>query len=122
MSNTLNFGNTADDYSRYRAEQLSLNHNPAWGMAGGSGLYPDWLADVALVGFQDIETFSFDLPAIYSHEAWRGRIRASAGVSASLPPERVKRFDADLRDLLVQRFPSDPLEIPHRVFALVCRR
>jgi len=60
----IDFGNTAADYSRYRAEQLILNHNPAWGMAGGSGLYPDWLADVALVGFQDIETLSFDLPAI----------------------------------------------------------
>jgi SAM-dependent methyltransferase len=103
-------------------EQLILNHNPGWGMAGGSGLYPDWLADVALAGFRDIETFTFDTPTIYSHEAWRGRIRASAGISASLPPERVKSFDADLRDLLAQRFPSDPLEIPHRVFALVCRR
>src|SRR5918996_1531463 len=31
----------------------------------------------------------FDLEVPYSHEAWRGRIRASAGVGASLSPEGV---------------------------------
>ncbi len=103
-------------------EQLILAHNPSWGMAGGTGLYPDWLADVALTGLQDIETFSFDTVAIYSHEAWRGRIRASAGIAASLPRAAVETFDTDLRRLLAQRFPSEPLEIPHRVFALVCCR
>ncbi|NOX61408.1 MAG: class I SAM-dependent methyltransferase [Chloroflexi bacterium] len=106
----------------YATEQLILAHNPAWSMSGGTGLYPAWLADVARGGFANIETFSFDIDVFYSHEAWRGRIRASAGVAASLPPEAVAAFDMELGQLLSQRFPSDPLTVPHRVFAVVCRK
>ncbi len=101
-------------------EKLIEQHNPAWKLGGGAGLYPAWLTDVAIAGFQDIETFSFDVQVPYSHEAWRGRIRASAGVAASLPPEQVARFDAELWDLLKERFPREPLEVPHRVFAVIC--
>jgi len=57
----------------------------------------------------------------YGHEAWRGRIRASAGVAASLSPHAVSRFDTDLQQLLTARFPNDPLAVPHRVFALIAR-
>ncbi len=101
-------------------ERLILEHNPRWAGAGGTGLHPDWLADVALGGFVEIETFSFDVPVWYSHEAWRGRIRASAGVAASLPPAAVAQFDEALRELLVSRFPEDPVLTPHRVWSLVC--
>jgi len=102
-------------------ERLIKQYNPAWNMDGGTGLYPAWLTDVAVAGFQNIETFSFDLPVSYSHEAWRGRIRASAGVAASLPPDKVAQFDTDLAQLLVAQFPDDPLAVPHRVFAVICQ-
>ncbi|MBI1879732.1 MAG: class I SAM-dependent methyltransferase, partial [Chloroflexi bacterium] len=102
-------------------ERLIEQYNPAWTFGGGTGLYPAWLRDVAMAGFVDIETFSFDTPAIYSPEAWRGRIRVSAGVAAALPPEQVARFDAELACLLAERFPADPLSVPHRVFAVICR-
>ena len=103
-------------------EELILRHNPRWGGAGGSGMYPQWAADVAPHGFSGIETFSYDVTVPYSHEAWRGRIRASAGVAASLDAEAVLRFDAAHADLLAARFPSETLEIPHRVWALIARR
>ena len=77
--------------------------------------------NVAVAGFENIETFSFDLPAVYTHQAWRGRIRASAGVAASLPPEQVAKFDAELGLLLKENFPENPLSIPHRVFAVICQ-
>jgi SAM-dependent methyltransferase len=102
-------------------ERLIKTYNPAWQMGGGTGLYPAWLTDVAVAGFGGIETFSFDLPVAYSHEGWRGRIRASAGVAASLSPERVAQFDTDLAQLLQTHFPADPLAIPHRVFAVICQ-
>ena len=102
-------------------EQLIEHHNPAWGLGGGSGVHPAWLRDVALAGFRHIETFSFDTEAPYTHSGWRARIRASAGVGASLPAERVARFDQELRGLLEERFPTEPLCVPHRVFALICR-
>lgn len=102
-------------------ERLIEQHNPEWKLGGRSGLHPAWLRDVAIAGFQGIETFSFDIQVPYSHEAWRGRIRASAGVAASLRSDQVIQFDAELQSLLEERFPQDPLQVPHRVFAVICR-
>ena len=102
-------------------ERLIEQHNPEWKLGGRNGVYGPWLRDVAVAGFSDIETFSFDVDVSYTHEAWRGRIRASAGIAASLPPDAVAKFDDDLRQLLAAQFPTEPLQTLHRVFALVCR-
>ncbi|MBI3245724.1 MAG: class I SAM-dependent methyltransferase [Deltaproteobacteria bacterium] len=102
-------------------EKLIEQHNPEWKLSGGRGIYSRWLGDVAIAGFQNLETFSFDEFTPYSHEAWRGRIRASAGIAASLPLEQVAKFDAALQRLLQERFPADPLAVHHRVFALICQ-
>lgn len=98
-------------------EQLIAMHNPFWTLGGGTGLYPEWLGDLAAAGFQDIESFSYDVAVEYSHADWRGRIRASAGVGGSLGEMEVQAFDAALEAMLARRFPEDPLEVPHRVFA-----
>ncbi len=97
-------------------EGLILRYNPDWAGAGGTGIYPQWLEDLAKAGFTAIETASFDVSQPYTHEAWRGRIRASAGIAASLSPELVAEFDAELEALLQNYFPEDPLTIPHRVW------
>ena len=102
-------------------ESLILEHNPEWPLAGGLGMYPLWTLDVAEAGFDRLETFSFDVTVPYSHDAWRGRIRASAGVAASLPPDAVAAFDLELAALLDRDFPGQPLGVPHRVWALVAR-
>ncbi len=106
-------GNVAD-----ATEHLIMRHNPQWKMNGGTGLHPRSLADVALAGFTDLETFSFDLGVPYSHDAWRGRIRASAGIAASLPPEKVAQFDDELARLLDREYPENPLTVLHRVWVL----
>ena len=103
-------------------EHLILQHNPSWAMAGGTGLYPAWLTELAEARFARIETFSFDQEVAYGHDAWRGRIRASAGVAASLPFEAVRRFDEELRTLLRRDFPGEPLLVPHRVWAAIATR
>jgi SAM-dependent methyltransferase len=102
-------------------EALILEHNPEWPLSGGLGMYPLWTLDVAGAGFTDLETFSFDVNVVYRHDSWRGRIRASAGVAASLPADAVAAFDAELAALLERDFPTEPLEVPHRVWALVAR-
>ena len=102
-------------------ESVILRHNSQWGGAGGSGMHPRWAADVAGAGFRGTETFSYDADVTYTHEAWRGRIRASSGVAASLPPQAVQYFDADHASMLAERFPGEPLHVPHRVWALVAR-
>jgi SAM-dependent methyltransferase len=104
------------------AEALIRKHNPQWRLGGGAGVYPAWFADLAGAGFIGLESFSFDIDQPCSHEAWRGRIRASAGVAASLDPEAVARFDDEHAALLQRHFPKQPLQVPHRVFALVGRK
>ena len=103
-------------------EALIGRHDPEWRFHGGSGLHGNRLTDAANAGFTGIETFSFDVMQPYSHEAWRGRIRASAGVGASLASDEIERFDAQHAALLAERFPADPLAVHHRCFAMVCRR
>ncbi len=102
-------------------ERLIEAHNPQWKLGGGFGLYPWWLRDLGEARFRDIQTFSYDLDVEYSPEAWRGRIRASAGVGASLSQEKVAEFDRDLASLLRERFPGSVLALPHRIFAIVCK-
>jgi SAM-dependent methyltransferase len=99
-------------------ERLILACNPAWTLHSGSGLYPAWLKDVAEAGFTDLRTWSFDLDIPYSHEAWRGRIRASAAIGAVLDAAKVRHFDAELTAMLASRHPHEPLAVPHRVWAL----
>ncbi|MCH8845098.1 MAG: class I SAM-dependent methyltransferase, partial [SAR324 cluster bacterium] len=103
-------------------EEVITAFNPKWYPGRGAGIYPKWYADLSIAGFTALESFTFDEAAIYSNEAWRGRVRASAGVAASLSKEEVERFDRDLADVLRERFPQDPLSVPHRVFAIIGTR
>jgi len=103
-------------------EKLIKEHNPPWDADGGAGVHPQYFADLSLAGFRDIESFSFDVSVQYSYEGWLGRIRASSGVGASLPPEAIAHFDSAHRELLARSFPESTLEIPHRVFAVFGRR
>lgn len=87
---------------------------------GQNGIYPQWTTDVREAGFEGIETFSFDIDLDYRREDWRGRVRASGPIGASLPPAKVAEFDELFRTRL-ERF-ADPLSVPHRVWALIARK
>jgi len=106
-------GNVVQD-----TERLILACNPAWTLHSGSGLYPAWLKDVAEAGFGNLRTWSFDLDVPYTHADWRGRIRASAGIGATLDAAKVQRFDAELADMLAARHAAEPMAVPHRVWVL----
>ena len=101
-------------------EALIEQFNPQWTMGGGRGIYPWWMPDLSVAGFSRLETFSYDLDVPYSSEAWRGRIRASAGVVAMDEATRAT-FDQALGELLTTHF-GEHHEVPHRVFAVVARR
>lgn len=95
------------------SDELVLAYNPGWSMATGTGSHPDVPGHV--------ETFEFDVVVEFTHEQWRGRMRSSNGVAASLPADAVAAFDADLARLLRQKFPEEPLTVPHRIRGLVAR-
>lgn len=99
-------------------ERLIEEYSPKWNFGGGLGLHPEWLPELSEAGLEDLETFSYDIDVPYTPEAWRGRVRASAGVAA-LSPKSVQSFDRSLAELLSNRYPSEVLEVPHRVFAVV---
>jgi len=40
-------------------------------------------------------------------------------VGASLAPEGVAAFDDELRAMLAERWPEDPMRVMHRVFAAI---
>jgi SAM-dependent methyltransferase len=102
-------------------EELIEHHNPDWKLGRGLGIHPLWLRDLGEAGYRGLETFSYDVNAPYTPEAWRGRIRASAGVGGSMTAEHVGEFDKDLEELLASRFPGALLQVPHRVFAVLAR-
>ena len=100
-------------------EALIVEANSKWTLAGGTGRHPGWIPDLERGGFSDIRTTEFDDDTLYSHEAWRGRVRASAGVAATLSAPDVQRFDERMARMLADRFPDDPLVAPHRVFSAI---
>ncbi len=100
-------------------EELILHYNSSWPFAGGTGVYPQWLTDLREADFTNIETLSFDVSVPYSHQAWIGRVRASAPIAGTLAPDLVQRFSEDLEEVLGTRYPQDPLAVPHRVWAVV---
>jgi SAM-dependent methyltransferase len=102
--------------------ELIAAHNPNWASSGASGLRFAWADELRQAGFAAIDRFRYRAVVPYSHAAWRGRIRASAGIGASLTPEGVAAFDRAHARLLQERFPEEPLQVPHRISAIVARR
>jgi len=102
-------------------EELIEGHNPAWKLGGSLGVHPRWLRGLGEAGYSGLESFSYDVDVPYTPEARRVRIRASAGVGASMSAEQVERFDKELSEMLASRFPGDVLQVPHRVFTIVAR-
>ncbi len=102
-------------------EALIRAHNPRWTLGGGDGRHPRRSEVLLAAGFAEPVVFERDVDVPFTHAAWRGRIRASAGVAASLAPPEVARFDAELAALLARDFPAQPVSIPHRVWGLVAR-
>ena len=100
-------------------EQLIVQHNPNWKLGGGLGIHPRYLPTLSEMGFKALRTFSFDIDVPYTHEAWRGRIRASAGIGPVLDAQSVSEFDDEHRSLLLSHFPEEPLLTPHRVWAVI---
>jgi SAM-dependent methyltransferase len=105
-----------------RTEAIVQRHNPKWPWGGLDGLKPGQVRDLRAAGFQAIESFSVDIEIPYSHEGWRGRMRASAGVAGSLDAEGVRAFDADLAAMLAQEFPNEPVQAAHCVSAVFGRK
>jgi SAM-dependent methyltransferase len=101
-------------------EHLVLEHSPQWKGAGGPFPYP-WEKELCSQGWREPRGFAYEAALAYSHEAWRGRVRTCNALGAVLPTAAVDAFDRELAALLAAEFPAEPLEVPHRVLALLLR-
>lgn len=101
------------------SEALILKHNPAWAGGGETGevvAMPDGVPeDIRLEGL-----FWFDVAVPFTRDSWRGRIRASRGVGASMTPEQVADFDQEHAELL-DRIAPPAFTLTHRVDARILR-
>lgn len=107
-----------------RTWQLVGRFTPASEPArGGTFLYPEWTRELMRAGLTSWEMFAYTTVLDYTPEAWRGRVRASAGVGPVMDAETLARFDAALAAMLreatggAEKFP-----VGHRIFALVARK
>lgn len=103
-------------------EDLILEFNPSWPMAGSPGVYPELIDDVIRGGFAFVEQFCYHHDEEFSHARWRGRMRTCNGVgSGGLAANEVVRFDEALGRLLSEKYP-DPFSVAHRVWCVVARK
>ncbi|KPJ92182.1 MAG: hypothetical protein AMS18_07885 [Gemmatimonas sp. SG8_17] len=103
-------------------EDLILEFNPSWTMAGWTGVFPAQIDEVIHGGFGLVEEFCYHHDEEFSHARWRGRMRTSSGVgSGGLSPAEVLRFDDALSRLLRSKYP-DPMVVEHRVWCVVARK
>lgn len=104
------------------AEEMIRKWNPVWPMGGGTGIYPQWLGDMAVAGFGGLQSFSCDVDSPHARAEWRARLRGTVGVAGRLSPQLIHDFDQDLGRMLDTRFPGEPLMVPHRLWAAVGTR
>jgi len=103
-------------------EDLILEFNPAWTLAGWTGMFPEQIDEVIHGGFKLVEAFCYDHDEEFSHARWRGRIRTCSGVGSSgLSESEVLRFDGALKSLLSREYP-EPLVVEHRVWCVTARK
>ncbi len=94
---------------------------PKRALVGVNGTYPIWLDELASEGFA-VESFSFDESVRYTHEAWKGRLRASAAL-CTLGEPVLTEFDARLDAKLAARpgGKAAAFDVPHRVYVVIAR-
>ena len=101
------------------SEKLILKYNPAWEGAGSDGEVvpvPPWLPpDIAQ---EHLLRFDAEIP--FTRESWRGRIRASRGIGASMTPSEVEAFDRGHAALL-ERIAPERFTVRHGIDARVLR-
>ncbi|MBM7569932.1 class I SAM-dependent methyltransferase [Aquibacillus albus] len=103
-------------------QKLVCKFNPEINQLNNYGIYPHWIEELYKVGFNNIETFSFDTVITFTHEEWRGRMRTRSEIGGSLSREEVLAFDAEL-NIFLRNYVSDGiLKIPHRMFSIICEK
>ena len=95
------------------SEALVLKHNPKWGAADYDGATPPY-HKLSRFGLVVRAMWFYDVQVPFTAEGWRGRIRASRGIGASLADDQVKAFDEEHQALLAE-LAGDSFSVLHRI-------
>jgi SAM-dependent methyltransferase len=102
------------------SSRLIRQHNPAW-QPDGLGFLMAWAEALPADLFAVVDRREEPLEIAYTQEGWRGRIRASAGVSASMAPEIIPIFDRAHAEQLRQTYGDADLTVPHKLYLFIAR-
>lgn len=102
-----------------KSEELVLKYSPKWSGAGETR-HPIWIPDVMYDYFELEDHEEYDLLVPFTKESWHGRMTACRGVGASLPPDKLARWDAEHRALLSAC--PDEFEILHYAALAVLKK
>jgi len=103
------------DETARKTEDLVRKHNPQWTAFDFSGdipAVPKWAQN----DFNVKAFFYYDYPVAFTHESWRGRMRACRGIGAGLNADEVKKFDEELTAKLREWVPEE-FTVLHRIDA-----
>jgi ubiquinone/menaquinone biosynthesis C-methylase UbiE len=95
-------------------EKIVLKYNPLWTGYGYKGDENDKTPAWSKEFFEQENEILYKENIRFTYETWIGRIRACRGVSAALPEEIVKRFNAEHFEK-IKGITKEPFEIPHEI-------
>lgn len=95
--------------------RLRHKYNPNWKSIWPLGFYPCMPGDLKFAQFTTVHSFVYEENVPYTHEDWRGRMRAYAGIGGSLPKPLVEEFDHEFAAELRTKFPIEPMLIPQKI-------
>ncbi|MDE1153705.1 MAG: class I SAM-dependent methyltransferase [Micavibrio sp.] len=99
-----------------KTEALVLAHNPNWTAAGWDGFIPP-MPYWAEGEFRLRGMFYYDEEIPFTHDSWRGRIRACRGVGAVMDEGQVEAFDAAHAQMLKDENVPESFGVLHRIDA-----
>ena len=110
----------SEDRIAGESESLILKYSPDWSGAG-EYRHPIAIPAVAYEYFELESHEEYDLMVPFSKESWHGRIRASRGIGASLPEDKLAAWDAEHRELL-DRIAPEQFDVKHYAAMAVLRK
>lgn len=100
-----------DDKIAGESESLILKYSPDW-TGAGEVRKPIHIPQEVLEFFEVVYSEVYDIKVPFTKESWHGRIKASRGVGASLPPDELEQWDKEHRELL-DRIAPESFEVLH---------
>lgn len=100
-----------EDHIAGASEQLILKYNPDWTGAGET-MHPIFVPDCVYQNFEAAyhEEYAISIP--FTKETWHGRMKACRGTSASLSPEKMRKWESE-HTALLQEIAPDTFSIKH---------